>query len=422
MQEKYKDKDLTIEKKRQLALKRAEELKERINDYLEASKNIDTGLKLADQIEENKHRILKYLNATEKDWQDWRWQMRNRFETVEALAKVINLTDQEVEEIKKVSEKYRWAAVPYYVSLMDPNNPNCPIRKQAIPSILELNDVLDVVDDDPMAEEYTSPAPCITRRYPDRLIVNVTNQCSMYCRHCQRRRNIGEVDRARSLKEIEEAIKYIENNPEIRDVLITGGDAFLLDDDKIDWILTKLDKIEHVEIKRFGSRTLATMPQRITDDLCSILERHHPVYVNTQFNHPKEITKEVLVATDKLAKAGVPLGNQSVLLKSINNDPHIMKKLCHELLKARIKPYYLFHAKAVTGTSHFITRVEEGIEIMEKMRGYTSGLAIPTYIINAPGGYGKTPILPEYLISAGKDYVIIRNWEGRMIKYANKAN
>jgi len=410
----------TEEEKRQMALKRAEELKDRIKDYLEASKNIETGLKLSEQYEKNKQRILKYLNATEEDWNDWRWQMRNRFETADALANVINLTEQEVAEIERVSEKFRWAAVPYYVSLMDPDDPECPIRKQAIPSILELNDVLDVVDD-PMAEEFTSPAPCITRRYPDRLIVKVTNQCSMYCRHCQRRRNIGEVDEPKPMKEIEEAIKYIRDNPEIRDVLITGGDAFMLGDDKLDWILTKLDAIEHVEIKRFGSRTLATLPQRITDDLCSILESHHPVYVNTQFNHPKEITRDVLAATDKLTKAGVPLGNQAVLLKSINNDPHVMKKLNHELLKARIKPYYMFHAKAVTGTSHFITRVEEGMEIMEKLRGYTSGLAIPEYIVNAPQGYGKTPMLPEYLVSAGKDYIVIRTWEGRMIKYSNKA-
>jgi len=395
-------KKYTEEEKRQMALERAEELKGRIKDYLEASKNIETGLKLSEQYEKNKQRILKYLDATEEDWKDWHWQMRNRFETADALANVINLTEQEAVEIERVSEKFRWAAVPYYVSLMDPDNLECPIRKQAIPSILELNDVLDVVDD-PMAEEFTSPAPCITRRYPDRLIVKVTNQCSMYCRHCQRRRNIGEVDEPKPMKEIEDAIKYIRDNPEIRDVLITGGDAFMLEDDKLDWILTKLDAIEHVEIKRFGSRTLATLPQRITDDLCSILERHHPVYVNTQFNHPKEVTRDVLAATDKLTKAGVPLGNQAVLLKSINNDPHVMKKLNHELLKARIRPYYIFHAKAVTGTSHFITRVEEGLEIMEKLRGYTSGLAIPEYIINAPQGYGKTPMLPEYLVSAGKD-------------------
>jgi glutamate 2,3-aminomutase len=410
----------TEKEKKQIALNRAEELKDKIKDFLEASKKISTGLKLNEQINKNKQRILEYLNGTEKDWQDWQWQMSNRFRTSEALAEVINLSEEEIQEINKVSKAFRWSIDPYYVSLMDPNDPNCPIRKQAIPSIFELDDSISVVDD-PMAEEFTSPAPCITRRYPDRLIIKVTNQCAMYCRHCQRRRNIGEIDAHKSIEELEEAIKYVADNPEIRDVLITGGDAFMLEDERLDWLLTKLDAIEHVEIKRFGTRTLATLPQRITDELCSILKRHHPVYVNTQFNHPKELTKESIDAAKKLTFAGVPLGNQSVLLNSINNDSHIIKKLNHELLKACIKPYYLFHAKAVTGTAHFITRVEEGIEIIEKLRGYTSGLAIPEYIVNAPGGYGKTPMQPEYVVSAGKDYIIIRTWEGRMIKYNNFA-
>ena len=406
--------------KRQIALNRAAELKGRIQDYLDASRTIDSGLKLAVQYNEMKQKILKYLCASESDWADWRWQMQNRFETADSLAQVIELSKREIENVNRVSDKYRWAVVPYYVSLMHPNDPGCPIRKQAVPSIEEVEDGLGI--DDPMAEEYTSPAAGVTRRYPDRLIINVTNQCSMYCRHCQRRRNIGEMDIPRSKKEMEEAVNYVQENPEIRDVLITGGDAFMLDDDKLDWLLSRLDAIEHVEIKRLGSRTLATMPQRITDELCAVLEKHHPVYVNTQFNHPKEVTADVIAATKRLCNAGVPLGNQTVLLRGINNDSDVMKKLNHELLKARIKPYYMFHAKAVTGTSHFITSIEEGIEIIKKLRGYTSGLAIPQYIVNAPQGQGKTPMLPEYVVSAGKDYVTIRTWEGKLINYPNKAH
>lgn len=403
--------------KQAIALERAAELKSKIEDYLEVSETIEIGLKLSRQIDYQKQKILKYLNATEEQWNDWNWQMDNRFVTAEALSNIIELTENEIEEIDKVSQSFRWAVVPYYMILMDPKNPECPVRKQAIPSILEIEDTNGI--DDPMNEEFTSPAPCITRRYPDRLIVNVTNQCSMYCRHCQRRRNIGEVDKPKSMIQLESGIKYIANNPEIRDVLFTGGDAFMLEDDVLDWILCKMDKIDHVEIVRFGTRALVTLPQRITPDLCSILEKHPPIYVNTQVNHPKEITSDTHKAADMLLKAGVPLGNQTVLLRGINNDQHIIKKLNHELLRARIKPYYIFHAKAVRGTTHFITKVETGIEIMEALRGYTSGLAIPEYILNAPGGYGKTPIQPEYRVSAGSDYITIRTWEGKTIKYHN---
>ncbi len=222
------------------------------------------------------------------------------------------------------------------------------------------------------------------------------------------------------MEEIEAAIEYIRKSPEVRDVLITGGDPFTLADDRLDWILSELDKIEHVEIKRIGSRTPVTMPQRITPELCNMLEKHHPLYINTHFNHPKEVTGEALRATRLLAKAAIPLGNQAVLLKGINNDKHVMKKLNHELLKIHVRPYYIFHAKAVKGTSHFIPRVQEGLDIMEHLRGYTSGLAIPWYIINAPGGNGKTPLVPQYLLSVGPDYVMFRTWEGKVFRYPNE--
>ena len=225
-----------------------------------------------------------------------------------------------------------------------------------------------------MAEEFTNPAPQITRRYPDRLIINVTNECAMYCRHCQRRRNIGEKDKPACDEKIQQALDYIRDNPEIRDVLVTGGDPFTLEDEKIEWILSELHSIPHVEVKRFGSATPVTMPQRITENLCNIFSKYLPVYLNSHFNHPKEVTAASREATFRLAKAGVALGNQAVLLKGINNDPHIMKKLNHNLLQIMVKPYYIFHAKPVKGTAHFIAKVEDGIEIMEHLRGYTSGL------------------------------------------------
>ncbi|HBT20278.1 MAG TPA: glutamate 2,3-aminomutase [Peptococcaceae bacterium] len=406
-----------IMEKRLRAQKRAEELKAKIKDYLEAREKIDYGFKLAEQYEENKRRIMKVLGATEKDWNNWKWHVRNRFTRAEDLAKVINLSEREIKEINEVGKTYRWAVSPYYASLMDPDDPNCPIRKQAIPSIYEIT--IPFGELDPMAEEYTSPAPTITRRYPDRLIINVTNACAMYCRHCQRRRNIGEVDKAAPTEDILQALDYIRKNEEIRDVLLTGGDAFMLSNSKLDWILTELDKIDHVEIKRLGTRMLVTLPMRVNDELCEILDKHPRLYINTHFNHPKEVTKDSEKACDKLARLGIPLGNQTVLLKGINNDPHVIKKLNHELLKIKVRPYYIFQAKTVKGTGHFITKIEDGINIMEHLRGYTSGLAIPQYIINAPKGFGKTPMLPEYLVSMAPDAVYIRTWEGRMLRYPN---
>lgn len=414
---KFKKGCLTEKDKRSISLRRAEELKDRISDYLEAREEIETGFNQQDKILIQKAKILDLLGGTEEDWNNWHWQMANRITDVETLSKILFLNDEEKEQMDRVGKRYRWAVSPYYLSLMDPQDPNCPVRLQTLPSVLELVDTEGKAD--PMGEEYTSPAPCITRRYPDRLIINVTNQCAMYCRHCQRRRNIGEVDRNRSRKDLKAALEYIRKNPEVRDVLITGGDSFMLSTDTLDWLLTELDKIPHVEIKRLGTRTLVTVPQRVTDELCAVIEKHPPIYINTQFNHPKEVTPEVRDACSKLMKAGAVLGNQAVLLNNINNDANVMKKLCHELLRVRIRPYYIFHAKPVIGTAHFMTRVEEGLEIMEKLRGYTSGLAIPTYIINAPKGYGKTPMLPEYLISQGKDSLTIRTWEKKIMDVPN---
>lgn len=400
----------------ELAQERAKQLRERITDYLEAEKSIVTGFRAEEQIRENQARIKKLLHATEEQWQDWRWQMRNRIKSVEVLREIIRLSDGEAEAIERVGKQYRWSISPYYASLIDPEDPRDPIKLMSVPSALE---EVPVGQLDPMAEEYTSPVPGVTRRYPDRLIIKVTNQCAMYCRHCQRRRLIGEQDTHMTKEDLARALQYVKDNPEIRDVLLTGGDALMLSDETLDWLLGELRGIEHVEIIRLGSRTPVTLPQRITPQLCEIIGKYHPVFLNTHFNHPKEITREAATACDRLSRQGIPLGNQAVLLNGVNNDVHVMKKLCHELLRIRVRPYYIFHAKHVRGTTHFRCKVETGFEIMEKLRGYTSGMAIPTYIVNAPGGYGKTPILPNYVVSWGKNHVLIRTWEGHLIEYPN---
>jgi len=409
--------NLSEEEKRRIAVERTKELKAKIQDFLDVKDKIHTGFNQKEKYAERKQKIMDFLEATEEDWNDWKWQIRNRFSDADKLGKILNLSEKEKEQIDQVGKRYRWAISPYYLSLMDPDDPKDPIRQQGIPSIYEIEDTGGELD--PMSEAFTSPVPYVTRRYPDRMIINVTNQCGMYCRHCQRRRNIGEVDVGTPKEDLERAIDYIRENEEIRDVLLTGGDAFMISDERIDWILGELDKIPHLEIKRLGTRTPVTLPQRVTPELAEILSKHHPVYVNTQFNHPKEVTEDAARAADLLSRAGVPLGNQTVLLNGINNDKHVMKKLNHELLKIRVRPYYIFHAKFVSGTTHFNTKVEDGLEIMEHLRGYTSGLAIPTFIINAPHGYGKTPMLPEYMISQGKDSITIRTWEGRALKYGN---
>lgn len=405
-------------KKREGALKRAAELKNTIKDYLEYSNTIRTGMKEWKKIQERQGKIRSLFGVTEDKWRDWKWQIRSRIEDVDILSKIFPLSPGTREAISLTGSKFRWAIVPYYLSLIDPENiNNDPVYLQAIPSIKEYEDESGVLD--PMSEEYTSPAPGITRRYPDRLIINVTNQCASYCRHCQRRRNIGEVDHHTPRDKLEAALEYIKENEEIRDVLLTGGDSLMLPEKTLDWLLTELDNIPHVEIKRLGTRVPVTLPYRITTELCNILSRHLPLYINTHFNHPLEITPDSRDACFALARCGISLGNQTVLLRGINNHPFVMRKLNQELLKIMVRPYYIFHAKGVTGTRHFRTRVEEGIEIMEKLRGFTSGLAIPTYIVNAPQGYGKTPMLAEYLVSMGANKLLIRTWENRIIEYDN---
>ncbi|MGE5397723.1 MAG: glutamate 2,3-aminomutase [Chitinophagales bacterium] len=399
--------------KRFQAIMRAEELAQDTAGYLTASQRIPTGLTCSEQIEERKNQILTILQATQDDWDDWKWQLRNRIKDPAMLAIILGLSAVETRRIQKVAKAYRWAISPYYLSLIDQNYHQNPAFKQSVPDIRELSGGGSL---DPMDEEGTSPAPCVTRRYPDRLIINVTNQCAMFCRHCQRRRNIGEEDQHARRADIENAISYIRENEEIRDVLITGGDALLLSDKYLDYILGELDSIPHVEIKRIGTRALVTMPQRVTPALCEVIKKHPPVYINTQFNHPLEITAEAKQACDRLVEAGAILGNQAVLLRGINDDPNIMRKLNHELLRIRVRPYYIFHPKEVKGTSHWWCGIGKGLEIIDSLRGHTSGLGVPTYIINAPHGWGKIPLTPGYLVNILPGRVVLRTWEGRQIE------
>jgi lysine 2,3-aminomutase len=408
---------LAPEERQAISVQRAAELRDKIAGYLAAESEIMTGRNMADPIAAVKERLLHMLGSSEANWVDWHWQLRKRISSMSLLVELMDLDQRQLLEIEKVSRKYRWAISPYYATLVVAGGLGGPGWLQGVPSPLELRDTIGVAD--PMNEALTSPAPGITRRYPDRLIINVTNQCAMYCRHCQRRRNIGEIDKHQPRRVLEQALAYIRASPEIRDVLVTGGDALLLSDEQLDWLLGELYSIEHVEIKRLGTRTIVTMPQRITAELCSVLAKYPPIYINTQFNHPLEVTAEAAQASDRLIQAGVILGNQTVLLRGVNNDPHVMKKLNQELLRIRVRPYYLFHAKQVQGTGHFITSIDEGQAIMEHLRGQTSGLAVPEYIVNAPGGYGKIPIGPSYIVERTRSKFVIRTWENRIFSYAN---
>lgn len=388
-----------------------------IEDYLNTLPQIPTGFNQAEKIKHRQHIIMQKLNANFQQWSDYSWQIANRITDAKTAARILNLDDKTVDEIKKVSEVYRFAISPYYLSLIDMENDACPIRRQALPAVEEL---INEGELDPMGEAGSSPVEGVTRRYPDRLIIKVTNQCGMYCRFCQRRRLIGETDRSTEYDIIKNAINYVRENSEIRDVLITGGDALTLDDDVLEHILKELRAIKHVEIIRLGTRAPVTLPQRITPQLAVMLKRYHPLYINTQFNSPMEITAEAKQACDILSDAGIPLGNQMVLLNGVNNDKHIVRRLNQLLLTLRVKPYYIFHPKTVRGTSHFWVQIGDGLEIMESLRGYTSGLAVPTYIVNGPKGLGKTPMLPSYLLYIGKDKAVFRSWDNKIFEIENK--
>ncbi len=371
----------------------------------------------------NKHqeKIAKAINPEVLDnrWYDWKWQLRHSIKDIETFQTLLGIKFEESERktLEDTLDKFPLSITPYYLSLIDTDDyKNDPIFKQAFPNPSELmikkHDMAD-----PLSEDRDSPVPGLTHRYPDRVLLHVSNVCSMYCRHCTRKRKVGDVDNIPDKESILKAVEYIKNTPQVRDVLLSGGDPLMLSDEYIDWILTELRKIPHVEVIRIGSRMPVVLPYRITDTLVNVLKKHHPIWLNTHFNHPSEITASSKEALRKLADGGIPLGNQSVLLAGVNDCPRIIKKLVHQLVKNRVRPYYLYQCDLSEGLTHFRTPVGKGIEIIESLIGHTSGFAVPTYVIDAPGGGGKIPVMPNYLISWSTNKVVLRNYEGVITTY-----
>lgn len=358
-------------------------------------------------------------DVTLKNWKNWKWQIKHSIRTIEDLESIAGFvfTDAQKEKLAKTMESFPMSINPYYLSLIDRDNFEMdPIYMQAVPSVNEL--IMDKYDmSDPLAEDRDSPVPHLTHRYPDRVLLHVSNLCSMYCRHCTRKRKVGDNDAIPSFEQLQPALDYIKEHDEVRDVLLSGGDPFMLQDEQLDALLGAVRAIPHVEIMCIGTRMPVVMPFRVTDNLIEVLKKHGPLYLNTHFNHPREMTKSAKEALAKLADAGIVLGNQTVLLAGVNDCPRIIKKLCHKLLQNRVRPYYLYQCDLSEGLSHFRTPVGKGIEILESLIGHTSGLAVPTYVIDAPGGGGKIPVMPNYLISWSTNKVILRNYEGVITTY-----
>ncbi|WP_072469800.1 lysine 2,3-aminomutase [Urinicoccus massiliensis] len=364
----------------------------------------------------NFREIELYKDVTDEQWNDWHWQVQNRISDVETLGKIFELTEEEKEDIQQVLNKFRMGITPYYASLIDPSNPKDPVRLQAIPSGLETHIAgSDLAD--PLHEDEDSPVPGLTHRYPDRVLFLITDMCSMYCRHCTRRRFAGSHDSGVTKDRLDACIDYIRKTPVVRDVLLSGGDALMVSDERLEYVISELRKIDHVEIIRIGSRTPVVCPQRITDDLVNMLKKYHPIWLNTHFNHPQEITKESAEACAKLADAGIPLGNQSVLLRGVNDSVRTMRTLVQKLAAIRVRPYYIYQCDLSMGIEHFRTKVAKGIEIIEGLRGHTSGYCVPTFVVDAPGGGGKTPVMPQYIISQSPTKICLRNYEGVITTY-----
>jgi len=370
-----------------------------------------------EKIEEPRETVPQvWAGVSEKEWNDWRWQLRHRITTLEQLKEIIDLTPEETEGIRHSKGRLALAVTPYFASLMDPTNPNCPIRRQAIPRIEEIRlSKSEMVD--PLGEDSHSPVPGLVHRYPDRVLLLVTDQCAVYCRYCTRRRLVGSSERSITQGNFEEVLKYLKSHRKVRDVLLSGGDPLLLENERLEEMLSRLRALPHIEVLRIGTRVPVTLPQRITGGLVRILKKYHPLMISIHFTHPKEITDQVRRACSELADGGFPLGSQTVLLKGINDKPYIMKKLVQELLKIRVRPYYIYQCDLAMGTEHFRTSVATGIQIMEKLRGHTTGYAVPTYVVDAPGGGGKIPLQPDYVVSKGRGKIVLRNYEGRVFEY-----
>ncbi|MCB1041868.1 MAG: KamA family radical SAM protein [Acidobacteria bacterium] len=371
-------------------------------------------------VSDNSLRFLAthYPDASVSDWTDWKWQVRNRVRRVDQLARIINLTEDERASVEKRSSNLPIAITPYYLSLLSVDDPQQPLRKTHIPVGDEYLKTPGE-DPDPLGEDHDTAVPGLVHRYPDRVLFLTTGFCSTYCRYCTRSRMVGETngEYSFSITNWEKAAQYIEAHPEIRDCLLSGGDALSIGDDKLEWLLTRLRSIKHLEFIRIGTKIPVVMPQRVTPALCNMLKKFHPLWMSIHFTHPEELTPETMEACSRLADAGIPLGSQTVLLKGINDDAAVLKKLFHGLLRTRVKPYYLYQCDPVSGSSHFRTPVEKGLEIIRQLRGHTTGYAIPQLVIDAPGGGGKIPILPDYIVGRDGDDLLLTNFEGGLFRY-----
>jgi lysine 2,3-aminomutase len=356
--------------------------------------------------------------VTELAGSRWQWQLTHRIQTADELSRYVRLTDSEKTGIADAGSRFRWTVTPYFASLMDREDPDCPVRRQAIPSAAELASGA-VGLGDPLHEDRHSPVRGLVHKYPDRVIIMVTMQCAMFCRHCTRRRVVGQVDRALTHKQFRACLDYVRSHEEIRDVLITGGDPLIGSDSWLEDILRQLRAIPHVEVLRIGTRIPVTMPQRVTRDLCEMLERYHPLWMNIHFNHPREITPEVARACDLLTRAGIPLGSQTVLLHGINDDLETLRSLYHGLAQIRVRPYYLYQCDTVQGTSHFWTPVERGLDLVSQLRGFTSGFCVPTFVVDSP--LGKVQVAPQNLLAREGNEIILRGYSGETCRVANPA-
>ncbi len=357
-----------------------------------------------------------WADTPNEDWKSWRWQLKNRLTKIEQVEKYIELTAEEKEGCLHANHKLAFAITPYFFNLIDRNDPNCPIRQQLIPKGAEMRTAPDEMLD-PVGEEHSMPVNGLVHRYPDRVLFLVTDRCAAYCRYCTRSRLVSNAQDYNFHPQFDDGLEYIESHPEIRDVLISGGDPLLLSDNKLDYLLGRLRAIPHVEFIRIGSRIPVFLPQRITPELCEIFKKHGPIWVSIHVNHPNEITEELSQAMERLSYAGVPIGNQSVLLKGINDDVETLRSLFHRLLMIRVRPYYLYQCDLITGSAHFRVDIRDGIELIRQLRGHTTGYALPQYVIDAPGGGGKIPINPEYVEEITDEEIVLKNFQGKQYRY-----
>lgn len=356
-----------------------------------------------------------YADVPDEKWNSWRWQLSNRINTVDEFEKVIKLTDSERKALSSAG-LFRVDITPYFISLIDPDDPSDPIRKQVVPTAREMVPFTSMMEDS-LAEDRHSPVPGLVHRYPDRVLMLVTTQCATYCRYCTRSRIVGDPAATFSRSEFEMQLEYLKHTPQVRDVLLSGGDPLVLAPKILEEILQRLREIPHIEIVRIGSRVPVFLPMRVTEELTDMLQKYHPLWLNIHVNHPNEISAELETAADRLTRAGIPLGNQAVLMAGVNDNVHIQRQLVQDLVRIRVRPYYLYQCDLVEGAGHFRTPVAKGIEIMEGLRGHTSGYAVHQYIVDAPGGGGKIPVSPNYMLSMSDHKIVLRNYEGYITTY-----